>query len=153
MARKGDIDSKSVASRVPMKVFIRLQTKAYESNKTMSAFICDVLSDENFSQGGETKIEYRDILVPKIEYRDRIIEKEVPVEYHHDKIVDNPKLIEENEDLKRQVKLLQKELNKLKEKRKEYLEPNHIAMARIEVRDGTASEKVIQMIKEIDSKK
>jgi hypothetical protein len=113
MARKGDIDSKSVASRVPMKVFIRLQTKAYESKKTMSAFICDVLSDENFSKGGETKIEYKDNIV----YRDRIVEKriEVPVEVPINVRVpiDNPILIEKIESLINENKKLKIEIDKL----------------------------------------
>ena len=117
MARKGDIDSKSIASRVPMKVYIRLQTMAYESNKTMSAFICDVLSDENFSQGGETKIQYRDKLVPKIEYIDRIVEKKVEVPINVRVPIDNPILIKENESLKREIEELKLEIVKLTPKK------------------------------------
>ena len=155
MGRKGNIGSQVVSCRVPTKLFTKLHNEADDKGIAIGVYIRDILSQENFSQGGETKIEYRDKLVPKIEYRDKIVEKivEVPVEYHHDKIVDNPKLIQENDDLKSQIRLLQTELNKIKQKRKEELEPAHISMARFEVENGTASEKVIQLIKEIDSKK
>lgn len=115
MARKGDIDSKPVSARVPMEVFIKLQTIAFEKKKTMSAFLCDILSDDKFGQGGEAKIEYRDKLIPKIEYRDRIIEKEVPVEYYFKEEVDNPILIKENEDLKNRILELEQELQSISE--------------------------------------
>ena len=91
MARKGDIDSKSVASRVPMEVYLRLLKTASSQKKTLSGYLCDKLSEENFGQGGETKIEYKE----KIVYRDRIIEKPINtlVEYK-DKIVYKDRIVE-----------------------------------------------------------
>jgi hypothetical protein len=109
MARKGDIDSKSVSSRVPMEVFLKLQKQAFDKKQTMSAYLCDILSKDSFGKGGETKIEYRD----------RIIEKEVPVEYHHDKVIKDPKLIQENTSLKEKIKLLEDEIKALKNPQKE----------------------------------
>lgn len=79
MARKGDIDSKSVASRVPMEVYLRLLKTASSQKKTLSSYLCDVLSEENFGTGGQIKIEYRD------------------------KIIDNPILIKEIEKLNKEI--------------------------------------------------
>lgn len=45
MARKGDIDSKSVASRLPMDIYIRLLTQSSAKKQTISAYVCDVLSN------------------------------------------------------------------------------------------------------------
>jgi cell shape-determining protein MreC len=45
MARKGDIDSKSVASRLPMDVYIQLLTQSSAKKQTISAYVCDVLSN------------------------------------------------------------------------------------------------------------
>jgi hypothetical protein len=53
MARKGDIDSKSVASRVPMEVYLRLLKNSSSKGMTLSSYLCDVLSEENFGQGGQ----------------------------------------------------------------------------------------------------
>lgn len=49
MARKGDIDSKGIASRVPMDVYIRLLTKATSEKKTISSFLCEILSNEDLT--------------------------------------------------------------------------------------------------------
>jgi uncharacterized protein YjiK len=46
MARKGDIDSKSVASRIPMDVYIRLLTNSSAKGETISNYVRDVLSNE-----------------------------------------------------------------------------------------------------------
>jgi hypothetical protein len=45
MARKGDIDSKSVASRLPMDIYIRLLTQSSAKKQTISSYVCDVLSN------------------------------------------------------------------------------------------------------------
>jgi|LakMenE01Jun11ns_1017448.scaffolds.fasta_scaffold9616985_2 hypothetical protein len=45
MARKGDIDSKSVASRLPMDVYIQLLTESSAKKQTISAYVCNVLSN------------------------------------------------------------------------------------------------------------
>lgn len=149
MARKGDIDSKSVASRVPMEVYLRLLKNSSSNKQTLSSYLCDVLSDEKFGQGGVTeKVVYRDrIIEKKIEapvYRDRIVEKKVEI--------DNPKISQENVALKKQIQLLEDEIKELK-KVKTALEPTYISIARDEVKKGTADERTIKMIQELDSKK
>ena len=119
MARKGDIDSKSVASRVPMEVYLRLLKTASSQKKTLSGYLCDKLSEENFGQGGETKIEYKE----KIVYRDRIIEKPINtlVEYkdkivYKDRIVEVEKKIEvDNPKLLLKIKELEQQNLKIKE--------------------------------------
>ena len=67
------------------------------------------MSKDNFDQGGQTKIEYRDRIVEKrVEvpiYRDRILEKKVEIE--------NPKISQENVALKNQIALLENEIKKL----------------------------------------
>ena len=121
MARKGDIDSKSVASRVPMEVYLRLLKTASSQKKTLSGYLCDKLSEENFGQGGETKIEYKE----KIVYRDRIIEKPINtlVEYK-DKIVYKDRIVEkivekkievDNPKLLLKIKELEQQNLKIKE--------------------------------------
>jgi hypothetical protein len=75
MARKGDILSKPVATRIPMEVYLRFQLMAFHKKQTISAFLCDYLSNEDrASSEGEIKekIVYRD----KVEYRDKIVYKE-----------------------------------------------------------------------------
>ena len=113
MARKGDIDSKSVASRGPMEVYLRLLKNSSSKGMTLSSYLCDVLSEGNFSQGGQTKIEYQDrIIEKKIEvpiYRDRILEKKVEI--------DNPKISQENIALKKKIELLELEIKKLTPKK------------------------------------
>ena len=156
MGRKGDIESKSVSSRVPMEVFLKLQTQAFAQKKTMSGYLCDLLSKDNFSQGGQTKIEYRDkivekrvevpiyrdrilekkIEVPKIEYRDKIVEKvvekiiEIPkIEYHTSVTVLGQirKLEESNSKLSEQVAELQSQNSRLRIDNNEmYLEINPV---------------------------
>lgn len=114
MARKGDIDSKSVASRVPMEVYLRLLKNSSSNKQTLSSYLCDVLSDEKFGQGGVTeKVVYRDrVIEKKIEapiYRDRIVEKKIEI--------DNPKISQENVALKKQIELLELEIKKLTPKK------------------------------------
>jgi hypothetical protein len=46
MARKGDIDSKSVASRIPMDVYIRLLTNSSAKGETISNYVREILTNE-----------------------------------------------------------------------------------------------------------
>ncbi len=46
MARKGDIDSKTVASRIPMEVYIRLLTNSSAKGETISNYVRDILTNE-----------------------------------------------------------------------------------------------------------
>lgn len=55
MARKGDIDSKSVASRVPMEVYLRLQATASKNKMTLSAYVNELLSTPHYDNGGQLK--------------------------------------------------------------------------------------------------
>lgn len=105
MGRRGNIGTRVLSSRVPIKLYTRLCNEADDLEISLSEYVVSLLSNNNFSQGGETKIEYRD----------RIIEKEVPVEYHYDKIVDNPILVEENEFLKIKIKQIEFDLQKYKD--------------------------------------
>ena len=71
MARKGDILSKPVATRIPMEVYLRLQLMAFQRKQTMSAFLCDYLCNED-RPSGEVEIQ------EKIVYRNEPeLEKEI----------------------------------------------------------------------------
>ena len=103
MGRKGDITSKVIGVRTPIKIVTKLMNEASEKGISLSEYCVSLLSKDNFSQGGETKIEYKEkivyrdkiVEVPKIEYRDRIIEKPINtlVEYK-DKIVYKDRIVE-----------------------------------------------------------
>lgn len=95
MSRKGDIDSKSVASRVPMEVYLRLLKNSSSKGMTLSSYLCDFLSKDNFSEGGQTKFVYQD-------------------RWHIE-----PKLVEENETLKSQIRGLKILMGTMEEKHKE----------------------------------
>lgn len=120
MGRKGDITSKVIGVRTPIKIVTKLMNEASEKGISLSEYCVSLLSKDNLDQGGETKIEYKEkivyrdkiVEVPKIEYRDRIIEKPVNtlIEYkdkivYKDRIVekkievDNPKLLLKIKDL------------------------------------------------------
>lgn len=148
MGRKGDITSKVIGVRTPIKIVTKLMNEASDKGISLSEYCVSLLSKDNFNQGGQTKIEYQDrIIEKKIEipvYRDRIIEKKVEI--------DNPKISQENVALKKQIQLLEDEIKELK-KVKTPLEPIYISIARDEVKKGTADEKTIKMIQELDSKK
>ena len=45
MARKGDIDSKSIASRLPMKTYIGLLQKSSSNKKTISVFVAELIGE------------------------------------------------------------------------------------------------------------
>lgn len=47
MGRRGDIESKSVASRVPMAVYLELMRMSSSQKMTLSSFICEILSHED----------------------------------------------------------------------------------------------------------
>lgn len=148
MGRKGDITSKVIGVRTPIKIVTKLMNEASDKGISLSEYCVSLLSKDNFNQGGQTKIEYQDrIIEKKIEipvYRDRIVEKKVEI--------DNPKISQENVALKKQIQLLEDEIKELK-KKKAPLEPAYISLARFEVKNGTADEKTIKMIQELDSKK
>ena len=131
MGRKGDITSKVIGVRTPIKIVTKLMNEASEKGISLSEYCVSLLSKDNFSQGGETKIEYKEkivyrdkiVEVPKIEYRDRIIEKPINtlVEYkdkivYKDRIVEVEKKIEvDNPKLLLKIKELEQQNLKIKE--------------------------------------
>lgn len=44
MGRKGDINTRAIATRVPTELFVKLTMKAVENQQTMSALVSDILS-------------------------------------------------------------------------------------------------------------
>jgi len=44
MGRKGDINTRAIATRIPTQVFVELTLLAVERQQTMSALLCDILS-------------------------------------------------------------------------------------------------------------
>jgi hypothetical protein len=109
MGRKGDIVSKVIGVRSPIRVYTKLLNESSDKGISLSEYCLSILSKDNFNQGGQTKIEYQErIIEKKIEvpvYRDRIIEKKVEIE--------NPKISQENVALKNQIALLENEIKKL----------------------------------------
>lgn len=81
MARKGDIDSKSVASRVPMEVYLRLQATASKNKMTLSAYVNELLSKPHYDNGGQLKNvvsaeSYSSLKKDHIELLDRLTKQE-----------------------------------------------------------------------------
>jgi hypothetical protein len=112
MGRKGDIESKSVACRVQMEVYLNLRQKALKEKKPIGTYLRDILSDDNFGMGGETKVVYRDKIVEKI------VEKNVPVKVdvnNRDLEERNDMLFSENLALKMEIKRLEEEIERLKQ--------------------------------------
>jgi len=91
MGRKGDIVSKVIGVRAPIKVYTKLLNEASDKGISLSEYCVSLLSKDNFNQGGQTKIEY-------IDRPPRIIEKTVPT--------DNPVLIKENLRLREEIKTI-----------------------------------------------
>ena len=79
MGRKGDIISKVIGVRAPIKVYTKLLNEASDKGISLSEYCVSLLSKDNLSQGGQTKIEYQD-------------------RWHID-----PKLVRENEVLKNRL--------------------------------------------------
>ena len=113
MGRKGDIVSKVIGVRSPIRVYTKLLNESSDKGVSLSEYCLSILSKDNFDQGGQTKIEYRDRIVEKrVEvpiYRDRILEKKVEI--------DKPKISQENVALKKQIELLELEIKKLTPKK------------------------------------
>jgi hypothetical protein len=60
MGRKGDIISKVIGVRAPIKVYTKLLNEASDKGISLSEYCVSLLSKDNLSQGGQTKIEYQD---------------------------------------------------------------------------------------------
>lgn len=109
MGRKGDITSKVIGVRTPIKIVTKLMNEASEKGISLSEYCVSLLSKDNFSQGGETKIEYKE----KIVYRDKIIEVPVEIPINVRVPIDNPILIKQIESLTSENKKLKLEIDKL----------------------------------------
>lgn len=83
MGRKGDIVSKVIGVRAPIRVYTKLLNEASDKGISISQYCLSLLTKDNFNKGGQTEIEYKEkiiyrdkiVEVPKIEYRDKIVEK------------------------------------------------------------------------------
>ena len=95
MGRKGDITSKVIGVRTPIKIVTKLMNEASEKGISLSEYCVSLLSKDNFNQGGQTKIEYQD-------------------KWHID-----PKLVRENEQLKTRIKEQVVSIENLESKLKE----------------------------------
>lgn len=95
MGRKGDIVSKVIGVRAPIKVYTKLLNEASDKGISLSEYCVSLLSKDNFNQGGQTKIEYQD-------------------RWHID-----PKLVRENEQLKTRIKEQVVSIENLESKLKE----------------------------------
>ena len=117
MGRKGDITSKVIGVRTPIKVYTKLLNEASDKGISLSEYCVSLLSKDNFSQGGQTKIEYQDRwhIDPKLarendELKTRLKEQVVLIEEMKSKMKQNTK------DWADIVKEQNKEIDKLKGK-------------------------------------
>jgi len=76
MGRKGDINTRAIATRIPTALFVKLTMKALQNQQTMSALLGDILAKSEAPSPPLTpqkeKIVYRD----KVVYQDRIVYKD-----------------------------------------------------------------------------
>lgn len=87
MARRGDIESKTISSRLPMETYIGLLQLSSSNKKTLSVYVAEMIAN-TIHRGG--------IPEPKV------VEVEVIKEVH----VTDPKQTEEIERLKHEMELL-----------------------------------------------
>lgn len=87
MGRKGDIDTKSVASRLPMSVYIKLLSEASTKKMTLSAYVGDILSSpgENLKLGGTISFEEKEKLISSLYNRIKILENKLIVDLENQK--------------------------------------------------------------------
>lgn len=98
MARRGDIDSKSVATRIPMELFLKVQKDAFNNKQTLSSYLNDVLENK-FANGGNIN--------PQIKYVEKIVNVE--------KKVQDPALLEKIDKLTAENKRIPELEEKIKE--------------------------------------
>ena len=78
MGRTGDIDSKSIASRVPMEVYIRLLTEATSKKMTLSKYIGVLVANSNSKEKGgriDQPIDNTKYYENQLQIKDNIIHK------------------------------------------------------------------------------
>lgn len=102
MGRKGDINTRSIATRIPTELFVKLTMKAVENQQTMSALVCDILSRGHAPSPPPTE---------KIVYQDRVVYKDKIV--YKDGGQASDKLQEKIEDLENTIERLEAEKQKL----------------------------------------
>ena len=94
MGRTGDIDSKSIASRVPMEVYIRLLTEATSKKMTLSKYIGVLVANSNSKEKGgriDQPIDNTKYYENQLQIKDRTIDQT------KQKIYELTKLIKEME--------------------------------------------------------
>jgi hypothetical protein len=134
MARKGDIDSKSVAARVPMNIYLNLLQKSSSNKKTLSSYLCDILSNESLNK--YTTSETEEVLnIKMLEIQSLLKEKESQNEYLRNLVREYKKGY--NEEVLSEKEFEIKSLKEsLKEYKKKYNEET-FSLLKNELRDKT----------------
>lgn len=127
MGRKGDINTRAIATRVPTELFVKLTMKAVENQQTMSALISDILSRADApSPPPKEKIVYQDRVVykDKIIYKeggqasDKLREKIEELEYSIERLkAENKKLFDANYDMERRLNKYDPEIIRARSKK------------------------------------
>lgn len=111
MARKGDIDSKSIASRLPMKTYIGLLQKSSSNKKTISVFVAELIGE--FLEKGvlEPKIiEVEKVVVDTSQY-----DKFNKLKYDYDNLTLRARhLKNEAHEYNERIRVLEEELKKFR---------------------------------------
>ena len=103
MARKGDIDSKTVASRVPMETYISLLRQSSQEKTTLSSYVAELLK-ECLQFGRPVQKPYDPSQFRADEYK--ALYEKAKEDYN--------KITFERKELKDRISELEKELSKLR---------------------------------------
>jgi hypothetical protein len=142
MGRKGDINTRAIATRVPTELFVKLTMKAVENQQTMSALVSDILSRADApSPPPKEKIVYQDRVVyqDKIVYRDGGVGNTV-------KNVLNEEMVKE---LRQKIEQLEAKNRQLSD---EVLRLQKYDPALAKERQKKAREKEVEMYREMEKK-
>lgn len=142
MGRKGDINTRAIATRVPTELFVKLTMKAVENQQTMSALVSDILSRADApSPPPKEKIVYQDRVVyqDKIVYRDGGVGNTV-------KNVLNEEMVKE---LRQKIEQLEAKNRQLSD---EVLRLQKYDPALVKERQKKAREKEVEMYRKMEKK-
>ena len=126
MGRKGDINTRAIATRISTELFVKLTLKAVANQQTMSALVNDILSRADASPPPKEKIVYQDRVVyqDKIVYRDggqasdKLREKIEELEYSIERLeAENKKLYDANYDMERRLNKYDPEIIRARSKK------------------------------------
>jgi hypothetical protein len=102
MARRGDIESKTISSRLPMKTYIGLLQTSSSNKKTLSVFVAELIGE--FLEKG--------ILTPKIVQVEKIVadpEQAIRIKTLEDKLLKaEQEILEKDEKTKEDIMLQEK---------------------------------------------